>query len=123
MSDKELNKCCGGSCGCGNEKTEEKHDGCCGEHNHHNHSHEGCGCGEHEHEHFVVDLEDESGNIISCDVIDAFEYKEVEYVLVQNPNDQSVFLFKSEGEEGELIIPSEEEFDEVVKYYEEELGE
>lgn len=108
MSDKDLNKCCGGSCDCGDN---------------HDHDHANCGCGEHEHEHFVVDLEDENGNIVSCDVIDAFEYKEAEYVLVQNPEDGSVYLFKSEGEEGELTVPSEEEFEEVTKYYEEELAE
>ena len=110
MSDKDLNKCCGGNCECG-----DNHD--------HNHDHANCGCGEHEHEHFVVDLEDENGNVVSCDVIDAFEYKETEYVLVQNPEDGSVYLFKSEGEEGELTVPSEEEFEEVTKYYEEELAE
>lgn len=124
MSDKELNKCCGGSCGCGSEK-EEKHEGCgCGGHGHdHGHDHhEGCGCGDEHLEHFVVDLEDEEGNTITCDVIDAFEYKDEEYVLVQHP-DESVYLFKSQGEEGELVLPSEEEFDEVVKYYEENVAE
>ena len=124
MSDKELNKCCGGNCGCGSEK-EEKHEGCgCGGHGHnHGHDHhEGCGCGEEHMEHFVVDLEDENGNTITCDVIDAFEYKEEEYVLVQHP-DESVYLFKSQGEEGELVLPSEEEFDEVVKFYEENVAE
>ena len=29
MSDKDLNKCCGGNCGCGSEK-EEKHEGVAG---------------------------------------------------------------------------------------------
>lgn len=124
MSDKELNKCCGGNCGCGSEK-EENHEGCgCGGHGHdHGHDHhEGCGCAEEHVEHFVVDLEDENGNTITCDVIDAFEYKEEEYILVQHP-DESVYLFKSQGEEGELVLPSEEEFDEVVKYYEENVAE
>ena len=100
-----------------------KHEGCgCG-HNHEEHGcGDNCGCGEHEHEHFVVDLEDEEGNTITCDVIDAFEYKDEEYVLVQHP-DESVYLFKSQGEEGELVLPSEEEFDEVVKFYEENVAE
>ena len=122
MSDKDLNKCCGGNCGCGSEK-EEKHEGCgCGGHGHdHGHDHhEGCGCGDEHLEHFVVDLEDEEGNTITCDVIDAFEYKDEEYVLVQHP-DESVYLFKSQGEE--LVLPSEEEFDEVVKFYEENVAE
>ena len=124
MSDKDLNKCCGGNCGYGSEK-EEKHEGCgCGGHGHdHGHDHhEGCGCGDEHVEHFVVDLEDEEGNTITCDVIDAFEYKDEEYVLVQHP-DESVYLFKSQGEEGELVLPSEEEFDEVVKFYEENVAE
>ena len=124
MSDKDLNKCCGGNCGCGSEK-EEKHEGCgCGGHGHdHGHDHyEGCGCGDEHLEHFVVDLEDEEGNTITCDVIDAFEYKDEEYVLVQHP-DESVYLFNSLGEEGELGLPSEEELDEVVKFYEENVAE
>lgn len=55
MSEKELDKCgCGDSCGCGDN---HGHDGC------------GCGCGEHEHEHFVIDLEDDNGNIISCPIV------------------------------------------------------
>ncbi|MDM0869130.1 DUF1292 domain-containing protein [Clostridium perfringens] len=122
MSDKDLNKCCGGNCGCGSEK-EEKHEGCgCGGHGHdHGHDHHE-GCGDEHLEHFVVDLEDEEGNTITCDVIDAFEYKDEEYVLVQHP-DESVYLFKSQGEEGELVLPSEEEFDEVVKFYEENVAE
>lgn len=122
MSEKELDKC-GCGCGCGEDvKDEQENCGCgCG-----NHSHEeegcDCGCGDHEHESYVVDLEDENGNIISCEVVDAFEYKEQEYVLVQNPEDGSVFLFKSINEEGELVVPEEAEFVEVTKYYEEELA-
>lgn len=132
MSEKELNKC-GCGCGCGDEAKEEKETCGCGSHNHdedscgcgcgdHDHDDEGCGCGDHEHESFVVDLEDENGNIVSCEVVDAFEYKDQEYVLVQNPEDGSVYLFKSLGEEGELVIPEEAEFDEVTKYYQEELA-
>ena len=66
----------------------------------------------------VVDLEDEEGNIISCPVTDAFEYNDGQYVLVQNPEDGSCYLFKSIGEEGELVIPDDEEFEEVTAYYE-----
>ena len=79
MSEKELN-----NCNCHDEESK----GCgCGGHDHnHDHNHEcGCGCGEEEHESFIVDLEDENGNVISCDVVDAFEYNDKEYVLVQNP--------------------------------------
>ena len=101
--EKELNKC-GEGCGCGHE---HNHDHGCGDN---------CGCGEHEHEHFVVDLEDDNGNVISCPIVDAFEFEENEYVLAQNPEDESVYLFRS-TEEGELIVPEEAEFDKVTEYY------
>lgn len=80
----------------------------------------GCGCGDHEHESLIVELEDENGNVVSCEVVDGFEYKDNEYALVQNSEDGSVYLFKvvGEGEEGELVVPDDEEFDEVTKYYE-----
>ena len=92
-----------------------KHEGCgCG-HNHEEHGcGDNCGCGEHEHEHFVVDLEDDNGNVLSCPIVDAFEFEENEYVLAQNPEDESVYLFRS-TEEGELIVPEEAEFDKVTE--------
>ena len=76
-----------------------KHEGCgCG-HNHEEHGcGDNCGCGEHEHEHFVVDLEDDNGNVLSCPIVDAFEFEENEYVLAQNPEDESVYLFRSTEE-------------------------
>ena len=94
-----------------------KHEGCgCG-HNHEEHGcGDNCGCGEHEHEHFVVDLEDDNGNVLSCPIVDVFEFEENEYVLAQNPEDESVYLFRS-TEEGELIVPEEAEFDKVTEYY------
>lgn len=98
----ELNKC-GEGCGCGHDH--DSHG--CGDN---------CGCGEHEHEHFVVDLEDDNGNVLSCPIVDAFEFEENEYVLAQNPEDESVYLFRS-TEEGELIVPEEAEFDKVTEYY------
>ncbi|MCY6370443.1 DUF1292 domain-containing protein [Clostridium ganghwense] len=80
----------------------------------------GCGCGEHEHEALRVELEDENGNTVPCEVVDGFEYKDNEYALVQNPEDGSVYLFKviGEGDEGELVVPDDEEFKEVTAYYE-----
>ena len=94
------------------------------------HGDDGCSCGEHDHEHGcdcgcgedgnqIVELEDENGNIVPCEVVDSFEYKDNEFVIVQNPEDSSVYLFKAvgEGEEGELIIPEDEEFEEVSAYY------
>lgn len=80
----------------------------------------GCGCQDHGHEALVVELEDENGNVIPCQVVDGFEYKGNEYALVQNPEDEAVYLFKvvGEGDEGELVIPEEDEFKEVTDYYE-----
>lgn len=111
--DNELNKDlghdkehgCGGNCGCNHD-----HD--------HDHEHGDCGCGEEEFEHFVVDLEDEDGNVISCPIIDAFEFEGAEYVLVQHPEEETQFLFRS-NEEGELELPDEEEFEKVANYYSE----
>ncbi|GAA0724422.1 DUF1292 domain-containing protein [Clostridium malenominatum] len=98
-------------CGCGCEEStcgsEESNHDC------------GCGCEEHDHEALLVDLEDENGNIVTCEVVDGFEYKDNEYVLVQNPEDGSVYLFKVVGDEenSELVVPEDEEFDEVTNYY------
>ncbi len=111
MKDEKLKNC---GCGCGCDCNEHEHE--------HDHDHECC-CGDHEEETFVVDLEDEEGNIVSCEVVDAFEYKEGQYVLIQNPEDESFYLFKSVGEDGELVIPDDEEFEEVSAYYESLLEE
>lgn len=116
---KDLENCgCNGeeeSCGCGGHDHNDNE--CCGGHDHE------CGCGCHdehdENESFVIDLEDEEGNLITCPVIDEFEYEENLYYLAQNPNEDSVYLFKLDGEE--LIVPDEEEFDKVSAYYENEL--
>lgn len=118
MSDKEAKGCCGGH-------DHENKEGCCGGHNH---GSEGCGCGhdhDHEHEHhetMVVDLEKEDGTVVTCEIVDTFEYKETGYALVFNPEEQSIYLFKEEGEQGELVVPDEAEFEEVTKYYEENLA-
>ena len=62
MSEKELNQCCGGSCGC---EGEDNQGSCgCGGHNH-DHGNE-CGCGEEHYETFVVDLEDEKERFAQC---------------------------------------------------------
>ncbi|MEG0296279.1 MAG: DUF1292 domain-containing protein [Clostridium sp.] len=121
--DNEKNKCCG-------EHDEKNSQGCCGGHDHsnsqgccggHDHDEEGCGCAEHELENYVVDLEDDNGNVISCPIVDAFEYEGAEYVLAQNEEDDSVYLFKSD-EEGELTVPDEAEFDKVAAYYSDVLA-
>lgn len=107
------------SCGCGGHEHDHENEGCgCGGHDH---EHEGCGCGCGEGEALTVDLEDENGNVIPCEIVDGFTYKDNEYALVQNPEDDSIYLFKVVGDEetGELVIPEDEEFDEVTAYYEE----
>ncbi|MBU3142366.1 DUF1292 domain-containing protein [Clostridium sp. CF012] len=116
--------CCGGEendgCGCGSNNQENE--GCgCGGHDHEHDEHDGCGCGEA----LTVDLEDENGNVVPCEIVDGFTYKDNEYALVQNPEDDSIYLFKVIGDEetGELIIPEDEEFAEVTKYYEEMIKE
>ena len=113
-----------GSC-CDEKENELEHEGCdcgscCGEE-----EHEGCECGCEDHEALTVELEDENGNLVQCEVVDEFEYKENEYVLVQNPDDGSIYLFKviGEGEQGELVIPDDAEFEEVSNYYENSLAE
>lgn len=112
--EKDLEKCgCGTDCGCGEHNHEGHECGCGG----HDHDHEGCGCGEHES--FVIDLEDENGNLISCPIVDQFNYEENEYFLAQNPNEGSVYLFRLEGEE--LVSPDEDEFERASSYYQNEL--
>ncbi|AQR97044.1 DUF1292 domain-containing protein [Clostridium saccharoperbutylacetonicum] len=118
--DKDLEKCgCNNeeenNCGCGGHNHGEDHECNCGN----DHDHEcGCGCGDDE-ENFVIDLEDENGNVITCPVVDEFEYEGNMYYLAQNPNEDSVYLFRLDGEA--LVVPDEEEFDKVSAYYENEL--
>ena len=117
------------SCGCGGHENDHENEGCgCGGHDHGN---EGCGCGENEGcgsgcgcgegEALTVDLEDENGNVVPCEIVDGFTYKDNEFALVQNPEDDSIYLFKVIGDDetGELVIPEDEEFAEVTAYYEE----
>lgn len=94
-----------GTCGC----SEDKECNC---------SDEDCTCND---EALTVELEDEDGNVVSCQVIDGFLYKDNEYAVVENPDDGSIYLFKvvGTGEVGELVVPDEDEFDEVSAYYEE----
>lgn len=130
MSEKEVKGCCGGhgheeSGCCGGHG--DKEGGCgCGNHDHeHKHEHgDNCGCGDEEFQHLVVDLEKEDGTVVTCDIVDSFEYKDEEYVLVEDPEGE-VFMFKAVGDEedGELVVPDEAEFEEVRKYYEESLAE
>jgi hypothetical protein len=124
-------------CGCGfTEENSNKAKCSCNEEHSHNHDEEcgcneghvhgdgeecGCGCGDSKA--LVVELEDEHGNTVSCEVIDGFTYNDAEFALVQNPQDDSVYLFKvvGEGEEGELVVPEDEEFNAATAYYESTL--
>jgi hypothetical protein len=119
--EKDLEKCgCNSeeeTCGCGGHNHGEDHECGCG----HDHDHE-CGCGGHHHdeeENFVIDLEDENGNVVTCPIIDEFEFEENVYYLAQNPAEDSVYLFRLDNEE--LVVPDEEEFDRVSAYYQDEL--
>ncbi|WP_026881210.1 DUF1292 domain-containing protein [Clostridium akagii] len=130
MSEKENTAECG--CGCSEKEHTHEHthgDECgCNEAHGHNHGEEcgsecGDGCDCKDHEALVVELEDEHGNTVSCEVIDGFTFNDAEFALVQNPQDDSVYLFKvvGEGEEGELVVPEDEEFDAATAYYESTL--
>ena len=107
-----------GTCGCGGHNHDDKEHECCGGHNHDGEHECGCGCNDEE-ENFVIDLEDDNGNIVSCPIIDEFEYEEKVYYLAQNPEEDSVYLFRLDEEE--LVVPDEEEFDRVSAYYQNEL--
>lgn len=104
-------------CCCGHN--EEKEHECCGGHNH-DHDHEECGCGCGEHETLTVELEDENGNVIQCEIVDGFMYNDNEYALVQNPDDGSIYLFKVVGDDevGELVVPEDDEYEAAREYYE-----
>lgn len=108
-----------------NDKEKVEGCNCSSDHNHEDGCDCGCGCGCGEHEALTVNLEDENGNSIECEVIDGFEFNDAEFALVQNPEDGSVFLFKvvGEGEEGELVVPDDDEFKAATEYYESKLQE
>lgn len=125
MSDEKLEnsgaeeKCC-----CGGHEHSQNEDSCCHDHEEdcccdHEEGECGCGCG-CEEEVMIVELENENGEIVPCEVVDEFLFNEQLFVLVQNPEDGSVYMFKviGEGEEGELIVPEEDEFKEASAYYE-----
>ncbi|WP_297436585.1 DUF1292 domain-containing protein [uncultured Clostridium sp.] len=102
----------------------DKEKNCCGGHGADHSCGDDCGCG-HEHlETLVVDLEREDGTIVSCEIIDTFEFNEVGYALVYNEEEEGVYLFKEVGEEGEIIaVEDEAEFNAASKFYEENVAE
>lgn len=101
----------------------DKEKNCCG----HNHEENcgggcGCGCGDHEHDHapIIVELEDENGNVIECEIVEGFMFEEKEYAVVLNPENEEVYIFRVEGTDdvGELVVPEEDEFNRVMDFYE-----
>lgn len=100
-------------CGCGHH--EEEKECSCG------HSHEDsdceCGCNHDQEEEFnVVEFEDENGNIKEFPIIDDFSVDGVSYVLIKDLDEDSVFMLRV-GEDGELVNPTEEEFNKVTEIY------
>lgn len=120
----EDNCCCGG----GHDENHEDHECNCSD----DHS---CGCGEdhscdcgcegENNDAFIVELEDENGNTVSCEVVEEFEFEDSVFALVQNPENNSVYLFKEvvKGDEVELVNPEDEEFERATAYYESTLEE
>lgn len=108
-----------------------EHKGCgCGEHEHENqhNCNDECGCGhDHDHEEMdVIHLEMEDGTELECYVIGVFEVKDKQYIALVPTDDDQVMLYEyQETEEGpELInIESDEEYEEVVKAFEEVIEE
>lgn len=104
---------CNDGCGCEDDSCGCEDDGCgCEE--------DSCGCGcEEDEEARYVDFEDEAGNVVPYEIVDELEFEGNEYVLVQNPDDNSVYILKANAEDPEeLEIPSEEEFEAVSAYLE-----
>ena len=123
------NNCCGHDennkeVGCCSGHNHESHEGCCGGHDHDHEQECGCGCGCGEHEAMFVELEDEQGNVMQCEIVDGFLFEENEYALVQNPDDGSIYLFKVVGDDevGELVVPEDEEYDAARAYYEQMIA-
>lgn len=114
MSNEQNKNCCcsneeNTSCGC---EHNDEHT-CCGDEH-------ACNCGCEEHEPLIVELENENGEVVKCEVVDGFKYKDNEYAIVENPQEKSVYLFKVVGDDevAELSIPDDDEFEEVREYYE-----
>ena len=94
-------------CGCGPE---------CGCEHDHNHDHGAeCGCGP-----MKVSLEDDNGNVIECEIIDGFELDGKEYAVLMSEESEELYIFGVEGDEevGELVVPTEEDFQKAREHYE-----
>lgn len=114
------------SCNCGCGEHEDKEDNCsCGCEEHGEEHSCDCGCEDENNDAFIVELEDENGNTVSCEVVEEFEFEDSVFALVQNPENNSVYLFKEvvKGDEVELVNPEDKEFERATAYYESTLEE
>lgn len=89
----------------------------------------GCGCGEHEHDYEpeYITLEFEDDETVVCEILGAFDVKGKEYIaLAPEESEDEVFLYgyEEQGDEFELKeIESDDEFEEVLKVFNELMAE
>ncbi len=87
-------------------------------HHHHDHDHDH----DHDHHHDVVLLTDEDGNEREFHIVESFEYKDNEYVvLVSNDSSQEGIILRVQVEDDMeylVDIEDEDEWNEVIKIYE-----
>lgn len=104
-------------CNCGHNHADD-HDCCknddtqscnCGHDHDHDHDHV------HEHQHMVT-FENEDGSTEEVPVVDEFDLDGQTYVLVMN-TDETVTPLRVDGEEGDLVFLTEEEFHKVSEAY------
>jgi uncharacterized protein YrzB (UPF0473 family) len=69
----------------------------------------------------VITLIDDEGNEIECEIIDAFEYDDKEYVVLLPGDEEDPFMLRVDkdenGEEVFAMIEDDDEFDEVSEAY------
>ena len=80
-------------------------------------------CGQDEEA--VVYFEKEDGTEVALPIVDSFEYKDVEYIVVADEEDEASYIFAISEENGEEVLEplSDDLFDEVSDYYEQLLEE
>lgn len=69
----------------------------------------------------IITLIDDEGNEIECEIIDAFEYGDKEYVVLLPDDEEDPFMLRVDkdenGEEVFAMIEDDDEFDEVSEAY------
>ena len=81
----------------------------------------GCGCGHDcDEEVPMVYYEREDGTEVGLPIVDSFEYKDVEYVVVEDEDQESSYIFTVVENDGEETLEpiDDANFDEVADYYE-----